>query len=310
MGRAIRLSLAVLVLLVPAAVSAQQTSSAVIAGVVRDTSGAVMPGVTVEAASPALIGKVRAGVIEAAEAAGGGAQTAGAAAIPRTRDGKPDFSGIWQAMNTGNFDLQDHSAQPGVPAGRGIVEGNELPYLQAALKKKQENYAARATADPECEIPGMPRVMYMPFPFHIFQEPNEWLLLFEYVSQSRNLYIGSPHPKGPIEWWMGDSRGKWDGDTMVVDLTYFNDNTWFDRVGNFHSDALHLVERWSLADRDHINYEATIDDPKVFSRPWKMSFVFYRRVETNARILDYMCYAFPLEKYYPYPSVSVTGAAQ
>ena len=244
-----------------------------------------------------------AGVVKVAEAAGAQA-AAGATAIPRTRDGKPDFSGIWQTFTTANLDMQDHPAQPGVPAAEGIVLGNELPYQPWALAKKQDNFANRATADPECVTPGMPRIMYMPFPFQIFQSTDELLILFEYITQIRNLYIGSPHPEGPLEWWMGDSRARWDGDTLVTDIVYFNDNTWLDRMGNFHSDALNMVERWSYMDRDHINYEATLTDPKVFLKPWKINLVYYRRVEKNFRILDYLCYAFPIEKYYPYPQVS------
>jgi hypothetical protein len=245
----------------------------------------------------------RVGVVAIVEAAGAEVQASGSA-IARTRDGKPDFSGIWQALTTANFDIQDHSAQPGVPAGVGIVEGNELPYLPEALAKKRENFANRATADRECVTPGVPRIMYMPFPFQIVQQPDELLILFEYVDQVRYLYLkNNQHPKGPIEWFMGDSRAHWDGDTLVVDVIY-NENVWLDRVGNFHSDALHMVERWTLIDRDHINYEATLDDPQVFLKPWKMNFVLYRRIEKNFKILDYLCPAFPLQKYYPYPEVS------
>jgi hypothetical protein len=107
--------------------------------------------------------------------------------------------------------------------------------------------------------------------------------------------MNSPHLKGPLNWWMGDSRGRWDGDTLVIDANNFNDETWFDRAGNFHSDALHVVERYTLADRDHINYTATIEDPKVFTRPWMMNLVFYRHTEPNFRLLDYECYAFALD---------------
>jgi hypothetical protein len=243
-----------------------------------------------------------------AQARGGrGAQAPAAPSIPRTREGKPDLSGFWQAMNTANFDIQDHSAREGVPAGQGVVEGNELPYLPAALTKKQENFKTRATADPEtkCFAPGVPRLMYMPYPFQIVQDPRKVFMHFEYAYHNRTIHTdGSPHPKGGLGTWLGDSRGHWEGDTLVNDVVDFNDMTWFDRAGNFHSDAMHVVERYSLRDRDHMNYEATIEDPQVFTRPWKMRMIFYRHLEENFRVLEYLCWAFPLEKYYPYPSVA------
>ena len=217
------------------------------------------------------------------------------AAIPRAADGHPDFSGIWQVMNTANFDIQDHSAQKGVPAGQGVVEGNEIPYTPAALAKKMENYKNRATADPEskCYLPGVPRITYMPFPFQILQTPGQVTILYEYVHAIRYIYTnGTPHPPGPIEWWMGDSRGRWDGDTLVVDTVHFIADTWFDRAGNHHSEALHVVERYSFIDRDHLNYEVTIEDPKVFTRPWKMRMVIYRHTEPGFQLLEYECYTF------------------
>ena len=218
-----------------------------------------------------------------------------AAALPRAANGRPDFSGIWQVMNTANFDIQDHSAQKGVPAGQGVVEGNDIPYTPAALAKKMENFKNRATADPEskCYLPGVPRITYMPLPFQILQTPSQLTIFYEYAHAIRNVYTnGTPHPPGPIEWWMGDSRGRWDGDTLVVDTVHFNAETWFDRAGNHHSEALHVVERFSFIDRDHLNYEVTIEDPKVFTRPWKMSMVIYRHVEPNFQLLEYECYSF------------------
>ena len=236
-----------------------------------------------------------------------GGQAAGGAAFPRTPEGKPDLSGFWQAMNTANFDIQDHVAREGVPAGQGVVDGNEIPYQPAALAKKQENFANRATEDPEakCFMPGVPRAMYMPFPFQIMQMPEQVAILSEYAYTTRYIRTnGSPHPKGPIEWWMGDSRGKWEGDTLVVDVVHFNDLTWFDRAGNYHSDALHVVERYTPIDRDHLNYEATIEDPKVFTRPWKMSMILYRHLEKNFRVLEFACHGFKLEGFYPYPELA------
>ena len=218
--------------------------------------------------------------------------------IPRTADGKPDLSGVWQAMTTANHDIQAHSASVDVPAGLGVVVGHELPYLPAALARKAENHRNRTTADTEsrCFLPGVPRIMYMPHPFQVVQTPKTVMFLFEYLHATRNVFMDTPHPRGPLEFWMGDSRGKWEGDTLVVDVVHFNDQTWFDRAGNHHSTELHVIERFTLTDRDHITYTATIADPKVFTRPWSMSMVLYRRTEPNFRLLDYECYAFALDE--------------
>ena len=213
-----------------------------------------------------------------------------APATARTPDGKPNLQGIWQVLNTAAWDIQDHAARLGVPAGQGIVDGNEIPYQPAALAKKRANFENRATADPETKgyLPGVPRIMFMPFPFQILQTPDQIVMVFEYDRGVRNIYTnGTPHPRGPLNWWMGDSRGRWDGNTLVVDVVYFTDQTWFDRAGNFHSDALHLIERLTPAGPDHINYEVTVEDPNVFTRPWTMRTVFYRRKEPNVRLLEY-----------------------
>lgn len=224
--------------------------------------------------------------------------------VPRTQDGKPDLTGIWQVMNSAAWDIQDHQARKGVPAGMGVVEGNEIPYQPAALARKRENFQNRETADPEakCYLPGVPRLMYMPFPFQIFQTPTKLTMLFEYVHATRFIHTnGTPHPPGHIDWWMGDSRGRWEGDTLVVDVVDFNDQTWFDRAGNFHSDQLHLVERYTLTDPDHITYDVTVEDPQVFTRPWRMSMILYRHKERNVQILEYECYAFDNEFHAPVP---------
>ncbi len=229
------------------------------------------------------------------------AQAPAGAQIPRTADGRPNLAGVWQVINSAAWDIQDHHAEayPGLPnrfampGGRGVVEG-ELPYNPAAAAKKRENFAKREMLDPEarCFLPGVPRIMYMPFPFQIVQTSRQISMLFEYVHATRNIFMNSPHPKGPIEWWMGDSRGRWEGDVLVVDVVHFTDQTWFDRVGNHHSEALHLVERYTLTGPDHINYEITVDDPKVFTRPWKMTMPLYRRKDANAQLLDFECYTF------------------
>jgi hypothetical protein len=230
-------------------------------------------------------------------------QAAGNQQLPRTPDGRPDFSGIWQVLNTAAWNIQDQNAAPGphnapwlgIPAGRGVVEGNEIPYQPWALARKEENYKNRLTRDPEvnCYLPGVPRVTYMPFPFQIVQTPTYIAMLYEYAHAVRHVYVdGSAHPEGPIEWWMGDSRARWDGDALVVSVRHFNADTWFDRAGNFHSEEMQLSERYSLLDRDTIQYEVTVTDPKVFTRPWKMSMLLYRRKEANVQLLDHECYAF------------------
>jgi hypothetical protein len=214
--------------------------------------------------------------------------------MPRTSDGKPDMSGIWQAVNSAAWNILPHPAEDGVPAGLGVVDGNEIPYRPEAAAKQRTNFANRATLDPEtkCWLPGVPRATYMGFPFQIVQTPAQVSILYEYGHATRNIFMNSPHPKGPIEFWMGDSRATWDGDTLVVDVVHFNDQTWFDRAGNHHSEQLHVVERYTPIDRDHINYEVTIEDPKVFTRSWKMSMPLYRRVDRNMQLLEYECSSF------------------
>ncbi|MEO8257527.1 MAG: hypothetical protein ABI868_09315 [Acidobacteriota bacterium] len=223
---------------------------------------------------------------------------------PRAGTGsRPDLQGVWQVLNTAAWDVQGHSGQlfPGLPprfaqpAGQGVVVGDDIPYQPWALRQQQENYANRATADPEskCYLPGVPRITYMPHPFQIFQYPDRVVILYEYLHATREIFTdGSRHPVAAVDFWMGDSRGRWEGDALVVDVTNFNDQTWFDRSGNFHGDALHVVERYTRTDADHLLYEATIDDPKVFTRPWTMRMPLYRRQEANVQLLEFECYAY------------------
>jgi hypothetical protein len=240
----------------------------------------------------------------------GVATTAGAQTYkaPRTADGKPDLNGIWQALSTANWDLQEHAARPGpvalgavgaVPAGLGVVEGNEIPYLPAAAAKKKENFENRLTADPEikCYLPGVPRAAYMPYPFQIVQTPKYVLMAYEYAGATRTIYMDKA-PPSPADSWMGHSVAHWEGDTLVVDVTSLNDQTWFDRAGNFHSDALHVVERYTPLSADALTYEATIEDPNVFSRPWKISMPLYRRLEKNVQLLEFKCVEFVEELMY------------
>jgi len=213
--------------------------------------------------------------------------------IPRTANGKPNLQGIWQARGRAAYDLQFHAAKLGMPGGPGVVEGGEIPYQPWAAAKKIENFTNRQTADPvgKCYFPGVPRIMYMEFPFQIFQTPEHVAITFEWSQVYRLIYTdGKPAPHEGIDSWMGDSRGRWEGDTLVVEVKGQNDKTWFDMVGDFHSDAMNVTERYTLLDADTIQYEATIQDPKVFTKSWKISVPLVRQ-KNMGRILEYQCQA-------------------
>jgi hypothetical protein len=179
------------------------------------------------------------------------------------------------------------------------VEGDAIPYLPEAAAKKKANFENRLTADPEikCYLPGVPRATYMPYPFQIVQTPKNILIAYEYAGATRTIFMDKA-PADPVDSWMGHSVGHWEGDTLVVDVTSLNDQTWFDRAGNFHSDALHVVERYTPLSPDALLYEVTIEDPKVFSRPWKMSMPLYRRLEQNAQLMEFRCVEFVEELLY------------
>jgi len=223
-----------------------------------------------------------------------GAVSAQAYSVPRNEHGQPDLEGVWQAVNTAVWNIEPHSASHGIPGGLGVVIGGELPYRPAALEQRRINRENRQTEDPEakCYMVGVPRIMYMPYPFEIVQTPEQIVITSEWVHSVRNIYMTGEHPEGPIQWWMGDSRGHWEGDTLVIDSIHFTDQTWFDRSGNFHSESLHVVERLTRTGPDHIQYHVTIDDPEVYTRPWEMSMPLYRRKDDNMRILEYECYAY------------------
>jgi len=224
-------------------------------------------------------------------------------------DGKPNLNGIWQAMNTANWDLGEHASRPGLvvalgaeaaePGGPGVVEGGEIPYLPDALEKKKANFGNRLNLDPEikCYLPGVPRATYMPYPFQIFQSNKAVFFAYQYDGAVRNIFLKDPGP-APADSWMGQSVGHWDGDTLVIDVTGLDERTWFDRAGDFHSDALHVVERYTPQGPDRLAYEATIEDPKVFSRPWKIRMPLYRHVEKDARLMEFKCVEFAEELMY------------
>ncbi len=212
--------------------------------------------------------------------------------LPRTADGKPDLEGIWQASSTAAADLEDHAARFNMLAGRSVVAGAEIPYQPWAAAKKAENFQNRQTADPlsKCFLPGVPRIMYLDFPFQIFQTPQAIAIAFEWSLDYRLIYTdGSGHPD-ETTFWMGDSRGRWEGDTLIVDVANHNDLTWFDMAGDFHSDALHVVERYRMTDPDTIQYEAIIEDSKVFTKPWTIRLPLHRRTDRD-RLFEYACQA-------------------
>ena len=257
------------------------------------------------------------------------ARTAGQASRPtRTVDDKPNFSGIWQANNEANWDLQAHAARPGmvmqqgvypypyamvpaapvvalgaaagVPGSIGVVQGDgEIPYTPEAAAIKQENSENWIDRDPElkCYLPGIPRAMYMPYPFQIVQSTNKLHMAYAFTSTARTIHLDTVEGP-PDDTYMGHSVGRWEGNTLVVDVTDFNGKNWFDRAGNFHSTALHLVERFTPISPDAIQYEVTIEDPNVFTRPWTISMPLYRRLEPNMQLLEYRCIEFAEEFLY------------
>jgi hypothetical protein len=248
----------------------------------------------------------------------------GQAARPaRLADGKPNFNGIWQALNTANYELRSHNAKaalafrPGpivpvpaapvlafgavgaVPGGVGVVEGDEIPYLPEAAAKQKKNQENWLDLDPEikCYLPGVPRANYMPFPFQILQSDKAVFFAYEYAGAVRNIYMTDPGP-APVDSWMGQSVGKWEGDTLVITVTGLNDQTWFDRAGNHHSEKMKVTERYTPQGPDHIWYEATIEDPQTFSRPWKIRMPLYRHINPDARLNQFKCVEFVEELLY------------
>jgi len=243
---------------------------------------------------------------------------------PRAADGiHPDFNGIWQAMNEANYDVEMHMARPSmalrdgpagplpaketlkigavgaVPPSLGVVEGGKIPYTVEALAVKKENQRHWLERDPEikCYLPGVPRATYMPQPFQIFQGDDSVFITYQYAGADRDIFMKDPGP-APVDSWMGQSVASWDGDTLVVDVTGLSPKTWLDRSGNHHSDQLHVVERYTLVSPNHIQYEATLTDPKTYTKPWKISMPLYRRMEANIQILDFKCVEFVEELLY------------
>lgn len=240
--------------------------------------------------------------------------------VPRRADGKPDLNGIWQAVNSANWNLEPHAAEQGptealgaigaVPPGTGVVEGGSIPYLPAAAEQRDANYENRRTEDPEakCFLPGVPRATYMPHPFQIFHTDEDILISYQYASALRTIFM-SDHKEAPVESWMGWSNGRWDGDTLVVDVTAQNGETWLDRSGNFGSASMHVVERYTLIGPDHMHYEARIEDPNVFSRPWTIEMPLYRRIDSGARLMEFKCVPFAEELMYGHLSKDAAASS-
>jgi len=229
---------------------------------------------------------------------------------PRTTDGKPNLNGIWEAMNTANWDLRPHAAAQGpvlslgaefsIPPGPGVIEGGgDIPYLPAAAAQQKKNFENRLTQDPEvkCYMGGVPRSTYMPYPFEIVQSPKVIMIAYEYAGAARTINMDKPR-EAPADSWMGLSNGHWEGETLVVVVTDQNGQTWLDRAGDFHSSAMKVTERYTPRSADTLMYEATIEDPNTFSRPWKISMPLYRHVEANAHVLEYKCPEFAEEALY------------
>ena len=243
--------------------------------------------------------------------------------IPRTPSGKPDFNGIWQVLSTANNNLESaparaaHALVPGdfvpvpapqivamgaagaVPASFSVVDGGVIPYKPEALARRDENQANWLSSDPEikCYMPGVPRATYMPHPFQIFQSDEAMFIAYSFAGAVRNIYLADPGPP-PLDAWMGQSHGYWDGDTFVVEVTGLDDRTWFDRAGNYHTYKLKVTERYTLESANVIQYEATMEDPDIFERPWTIRMPIYRRLEAGFELPQFKCVEFVEELMY------------
>ena len=239
-----------------------------------------------------------------------GSESAGESGLERIA-GQPNINGIWQTMNSANWNLEAHSAEAleefwalgslaAIPAGQSVIDGDgKVPYKPEALAQRDENRAGWPKSDPEtnCYLPGIPRATYMPFPFQIVQGGDDILFVYSYASANRLVNMGEPIVP-PVDTWMGQSNGRWEGDTLVVETTGFNGSTWLDRAGNYHTNALKVTERFEPVSQNHLQYSATIEDPNVYTRAWTISMPLYRHIEPNAQILEFKCVPFVEELLY------------
>ena len=213
---------------------------------------------------------------------------------PRLADGTPDFRGIWQSRTAAYINIEGRPADSGAGAAKSIVvdpPDGKIPYLPDALKQRDKNYRERATADPanNCFQAGVPRTSLLPTPFQFVQSAGHLAIVYT-DDHAYRIVLPSliPHDDG-IDFFMGDSRGHWEGNTLVVDVTDLGDQTWLDGAGNYHSDHLHVVERYTMAGPDTMKYEATLDDPSVYAKPWTIRLILYRDKSPDARIAEDEC---------------------
>ena len=223
----------------------------------------------------------------------------------------PDLNGLWQAMGTAHWNLEGQNAFKGpathllgglggIPAGISYVEGGIIPYNPAALAQRNEYRDEWWQWDPavKCYIPGIPRQTYMPFPFHVVQSGQKVFFAYEFGSNSRIVHLDRPATRAELPSWMGYSTGRWEGNTLVVEVTDQVPDTWFDAAGNHHSDQLKVTERYTLVNPNQITYEAVIEDAQTFTRPWRIKIPLYRRLEDNAQLLEYKCVPFAEDAVY------------
>ncbi len=224
--------------------------------------------------------------------------------IPRLANGKPDFSGVWQTLSEADYDLEPHAGRRDAPPGPGVVEEGKLPYKAEALAQRKRNWDSRAKDDPrlKCWVLGVPRSVYFPAPFQIFQREQDLTLLHQFGHQVRTIFTNGTGHQEDIEdgYYLGDSRASWDGDTLVTDVRNFNEETWLDRSGNYHSDALRVNERWSFVDANTIRYRATVQDDKVFTKPWSLEVLLHRRRDKDFQLIEDYCYTLEYEDAYPH----------
>lgn len=246
------------------------------------------------------VGRVARAIAVAALLAGlsfaAGAQNSGAAfSPPYLWDGTtPDFRGIWQARGTAYVNLEGHRGGRGVAGAASIVvepADGKIPYRPEALAQRRWNSRNRATADPsvKCYQAGVPRATYLPTPLQILQSPGHFGIVYQENHAFRVFYADTrPHFEA-ADFWMGDTRYRWDGDTLIADVVALTDQLWLDQAGNFHSTEFHVVERYRLLDADTLEYEARIEDPVVYSRPWTLRTVLDRVKTPGARIIEDEC---------------------
>jgi hypothetical protein len=213
---------------------------------------------------------------------------------PRLADGTPDFRGIWRARTTAYMNIEGHTSEKEIAAAKSIIvdppEG-KIPYLPDALTQRGKNQENPTSADPasNCFQAGVPRATYLPTPFQIVQSVGNLAIVYTDNHAYRIVLPSAiPHDDG-IDFFMGDSRGHWEGNTLVVDVTDLGDQTWLDAAGNYHSDQLHVVERYTLLGPDTMKYEATMEDPMVYAKPWSIRLLLHRDKEPGARITEDEC---------------------